>query len=347
MTAHTPPQTANALKITYERIDRLRSPNRTLRKHPERKIQKLEASIREFGLVLPVLVTAELEVVGGLALLEAARRCGYDEVPVILINGLLPVQIKALRLALNKHQEGSDWDREAVRLEFIEILDLQADFELRVTGFETAEIDLIIEQPVIGVTAVDGDDDSVGLSEEPPTSRAGDIWNLNGHLLACGDARDQALLDQLLGSAPIDMSFCDPPYNVPMDGHAVGKGATRHREFIMASGEMAPDEFATFLEEFLRELFKRLRAGGLAYVCMDWRSIDLLIRAGKAVGFDFINLIVWNKTNAGMGSLYRSQHELICLFRKPGSGHTNNVQLGKYGRNRSNVWDYHRHTPGS
>ena len=136
------------------------------------------------------------------------------------------------------------------------------------------------------------------------------------------------------------MLFTDPPYNVPIAGHVSGLGKTVHREFAEASGEMTKDEFVAFLTETLGTAAAQLRDGAIAYVCMDWRHMGELLTAGGATFDELKNLCVWNKTNGGMGTFYRSKHELVFAFKKGTAPHINNFSLGEGGRYRTNVWDY-------
>ncbi|PBC08169.1 hypothetical protein CK230_21900 [Mesorhizobium sp. WSM3859] len=174
----------------------------------------------------------------------------------------------------------------------------------------------------------------------PAVTRAGDLFLLADHRLICGNALSAEVFAALMQGETASVCFTDPPYNVPIGGHVTGLGKTQHREFAMASGEMSDDEFARFLEQSFAEIAACSKQGAIAFVCMDWRHIAETVVAGKAAFGDLLNLCVWNKTNAGMGSLYRSQHELVLVFKNGKGPHRNNVELGKHGRHRSNVWTY-------
>jgi DNA modification methylase len=212
-------------------------------------------------------------------------------------------------------------------------------FSLDVIGFEIPEIDIIIAgadgeaaEPAETVEAPD--------PSRPAVTQSGDLWILGDHQIYCGDALEPVSYDTLLSGERCRMIFTDPPYNVPVNGHVRSGNGSAHREFAMASGEMSDAAFRSFLSDVMARLLEQLVDGGVAMVCMDWRHIEELISTSKACGLAFINLCVWNKTNGGMGSLYRSKHELVAIFKKPGAAHINNVALGKHGRNRTNVWDY-------
>jgi DNA modification methylase len=174
----------------------------------------------------------------------------------------------------------------------------------------------------------------------PPVTQAGDLWQLGRHRLLCADATRPESLATLMGRERAQMVFTDPPYNVPIDGHASGLGSAKHSEFAMASGEMSEAEFIAFLGRTLSLLARHSISGALHYIFMDWRHLYELLTAGRRVYHELKNLCAWVKSNGGMGSLYRSQHELIAVFKNGSAPHINNVELGRYGRNRTNVWVY-------
>ena len=179
----------------------------------------------------------------------------------------------------------------------------------------------------------------------PPVSgelvtRMGDLWQLGRHRLLCGDTRDAAAMDRLLDGGRADLVFTDPPYNVAIDGNVCGLGSVKHREFAFASGEMSRSQFTAFLSETLGNMARVMRDGAIAFVCMDWRHMGELLAAGETSFSELKNLVVWNKSNGGMGAFYRSKHELIFVFKQGSAEHTNSFGLGDTGRYRTNVWDY-------
>jgi DNA modification methylase len=218
---------------------------------------------------------------------------------------------------------------------------LGLDFSLELTGFEMPEIDLRIAS--LDEPPEAGDDPADVMPEipaSPPISKVGDLWLVGRHRLLCGTALDSVAFAALMGDARAATVFTDPPYNVPIDGHASGLGAIHHRPFPMASGEMSRTEFTAFLGQAFQNLAAFSFDGALHYVCMDWRHVEELLAAGREAYTELKNICVWVKDNGGMGSLYRSQHELVFVFKHGRNGHRNNVQLGQFGRNRSNVWHY-------
>jgi DNA modification methylase len=334
------PPSGLSLAIEYVPIESLTAYKRRLRKPSPRVQDKLTASVARFGMVLPILVNEKGVVIDGHALFETARALEMSDVPVIHIAHLSDAEQKLLRIALNRLPELNSWDEAALALEFEELLALEVtldlDLDLAVTGFEPAEIDKMITS--LGEGADDGDDLPPEADSGPPVSRLGDVWLMDRHRILCGDATDPAAYQALLRDERATMASHDPPYNVAINGHVSKSG--RHGEFVMASGEMSKQEFTGFLKKFLQASTAMVVPGSLIYVFMDWRHTGELLAAGEAAGLALQNLCVWNKGSGAMGSLYRSQHELVFVFKEPNGPHVNNVQLGKFGRNRTNVWDY-------
>ena len=265
---------------------------------------------------------------------------GLETVPTIAIDHLTEVQKRAYMLADNKLAERAGWDRQALTIELGELsVELPAvDLSLQLTGFEIGEIDVILAEGEERKLA--SAEDEIGEVPASPVTRLGDEWVLGRHRILCGDTRDPEQLRALLGDERADMVFADPPYNMRVNGHVMGRGSIRHAEFAMASGEMSEAEFRAFLALVLGNTARVSRDGALHYVAMDWRGIADLIEAGKGIYADLKNLCVWTKTNGGQGSLYRSQHELFAVFKVGTGEHGNNIELGRFGRNRSNVWTY-------
>jgi DNA modification methylase len=324
--------------ILYVPVSELTAYGRKLRKHSDKQLVKLQASIREFGFNNPVLIDESNTIVAGHARVEAARALGLAEVPTICISHLSAAEVKAFRLADNKLGELATWDTEALVLEIEEIIALD-EVPVDLLGWETAEIDLLFEVPKATTDEADPADELPDATG-PVVSRPGDLWLLGKHRLLCGSSLELAAWDRLLAGAVAAMCFTDPPYNVPVSGHVCGLGKVQHAEFAMGSGEMSEAEFIGFLETFLTSMSQHLRDGAVLAVCMDWRHLFELQSAARSVGLTVLNMCVWNKSNGGMGSLYRSKHELVLILKKGKAPHQNHVELGKHGRYRTNVWDY-------
>jgi len=306
------------------------------RTHSKRQIEQVASSIRTFGWTNPILVSDDLEIIAGHGRLEAAKSMGLGEVPMMRLSGMSEAQQRAYVIADNRLAENAGWDDDLLKLEIGELIEMDLEFEIETIGFETGEIDVILA----GEDECADHEEVPAPDEGPAVSRPGDVWILGRHKLVCGDALDEATYEALLRDEVVDTCFTDPPYNVPIASHVSGLGKKTHDEFVMASGEMSDAEFSGFLQTVAARICSALRPGGIAFACMDWRHICELVAAGEKEIGELKNICVWNKDAGGMGSLYRSKHELVAVFARRGGSHTNNVQLGRFGRNRTNVWDY-------
>jgi DNA modification methylase len=320
-------------------IDALKPYARNARTHSKKQIEQIAASIKRFGFVNPVLIGDDGSIIAGHGRVEAARLLGRKTVPTLELAHLSATERRAYILADNKLALYAGWDNELLAIELQGLLD--ENFDLELTGFNIAEIDFILEDAAsANPDASDAADDEVPDIVGPAVSLRGDIWLLGRHKLLCGDAQDPQCFQRLVGHELVDLLFTDPPYNVKTDGSVCGLGSVKHREFAFASGEMNEAEFTDFLRTTLGHASATLRDGAIAFVCMDWRHMGEMLAAGKHAFTELKNLIVWNKSNGGMGAFYRSKHELIFVFKKGTAPHTNTFGLGETGRYRTNVWDY-------
>jgi DNA modification methylase len=329
------------LSIELISIDQLKLDPRNPRTHSDRQINQLARSIKTFGFIAPVLADRHGNVLAGAGRVLAGRSLGRTDIPTIRIEHLTEAQAKAFRIADNRLAEISAWDDQLLGETLGELSAVELDFDIEATGFTMGEIDLRIE----GLQGnVDGPDNADVLPPTPtiqiPVSRPGDIWHLRKHRLGCSSALDPNAYKTLMDGAKASVVITDPPYNVIIDGHASGLGNIHHREFAMASGEMTGPEFTAFLTQLVILLVVNTTRGSIHYLFMDWRHMGELLAAGRAGYSDLLNLCVWSKHNAGMGSFYRSQHELVFVFKAGRGRHRNNISLGRFGRNRSNVWSY-------
>lgn len=325
------------LKLVPMPLSALRPYERNARTHSKRQIRQIAASIKEFGFTNPVLIDKEGTIIAGHGRVEAAKLLGIGEVPTIRLENLSPEQIRAYVIADNRLAEIAGWDKSILAIELQTLMALDLDFDVTITGFEVPEIDLILQENEPAKDALDEFEVDPSL---PAISRPGDLWQLNEHRILCGSALEDESFATLMGADRARAVFTDPPYNVKIDGNVCGKGSIQHREFAMAAGEMSSGEFTDFLGKVVASLARYSTDGSLHYICMDWRHIRELSEASRRVLGDPINLCVWVKDNGGMGSLYRSQHELVFVFKNGQAAHINNVQLGKFGRYRTNVWEY-------
>lgn len=326
------------LEIVVHTIASLKPNPRNARTHSRRQIQKIAESIARFGFNSPVLIGENLDIIVGHGRVEAAKLIGIIEVPTVCLKNMSKAEQRAYALADNRLAAEAGWDDELLKLDFEEILDLDPQLDLTVTGFEIAEIDLILGDHSAEPDALD--EFASPAAEAPAMTRIGDLWLLGSHRILCGDATDPATYTRLLDAEQAQMVFADPPYNVPIQGHVSGLGRVHHRPFPMGSGEMGKTEFQAFLTTLLQQIFNYSANGAIAFVCMDWRHAEELYAAGRDAGLELKNLIVWVKANAGMGTFYRSQHELIGVFKIGSGAHINSFELGQHGRRRTNVWTY-------
>lgn len=338
---HVSDKAAGGVAVVYRGIEELRLDPKNPRLHRPRQIRQIARSIAAFGFNVPVLVDADLKVIAGHGRVVAARLLGWNELPTIRLDHLSEAQARAFTIADNRLTENSVWDDRILGEQLKELALLELDFSLEATGFDIGEIDFRIESLTPAPNdSQDPADALPDLQTGPAVSRLGDQWLLGSHRVLCGNGLDQAAYSVLMKNNRAQMVFVDPPYNVPIEGNVSGLGAIRHRDFVMASGEMNADQFTTFLTKALSLLVRHSVQGCLHFICMDWRHLAELLAAGREVYGELKNLCVWAKDKPGMGSLYRSQHELVCIFKRRGSFHRNNVQLGRFGRNRSNLWHY-------
>ncbi|MBU1213167.1 MAG: ParB N-terminal domain-containing protein [Alphaproteobacteria bacterium] len=312
---------------------------RNARTHSKKQIAQIASSIAKFGFNNPVLIDKEGRIVAGHGRVEAAKQLGIETVPVIGLEHLSDAQKRAYILADNRLADKAGWDREILAIELQYLMSEELEFDVTITGFEMPEIDVLIEELDPKPDKRDPADFVPALQDQAVT-RLGDIWLIGPHRLICGDSLDPATFADLLDGEQAQMVFTDPPYNVPIDGHVSGLGEMKHREFAFASGEMTAAEFEGFLATVFTNLAEASVDGAIHFVAMDWRHMAEVLAAGQGSYSEFKNLCVWSKTNGGMGSLYRSQHELFFVFKSGTAPHINNVELGKHGRYRTNVWSY-------
>jgi DNA modification methylase len=325
------------LEITYQPITTIQPNAKNARTHSKKQVRQIAASIKQFGFVNPILIDEANILIAGHGRILAASDLGMSEVPCIVISGLSDAKKRALMLADNKIAANAGWDREKLALELPELSSMleTEGLEIALTGFEIPEIDQL---------SVDFGEqsDPEDVFEEPDVtavSKTGDVWILGKHRLMCGNARNAGNVDKLVEGQKASMAFLDPPYNVRVSSIG-GRGSVKHREFSEASGELSETEFIEFLTSTLGNASRVSNEGALHFVCMDWRHVGELWLAGKKAYAKHVNTAVWVKTNGGQGSFYRSAHEQILIFQVGAGPHVNNVELGKHGRSRTNVWNY-------
>ncbi|MEQ8750671.1 MAG: DNA methyltransferase [Amphiplicatus sp.] len=316
----------------------LRPSPRNARTHSKKQVRQIADSIRTFGFTNPVLIDEDRTILAGHGRVLAAELLGLESVPCRRLSNMTAAQKRAYVLADNKLALNAGWDEELLAEELGELLALDLGFDIDVTGFSIPEIDCLVE----GLAPEEPNDpaDDLPSPDGPARCKLGDIWRLGRHRLICGDSLDPGVVSTLMAGEKARMVFTDPPYNVPIDGHVCGSGKIKHREFAMASGEMTSNEFTAFLHAAFGNLADHSVDGAIHFICMDWRHMSEVLAASEGVYNELKNLIVWAKDNGGMGTFYRSRHELIFAYKVGDAPHVNAFELGQHGRYRTNVWNY-------
>jgi DNA modification methylase len=324
--------------ITLLPVRNLRPNTRNARTHPKRQIKQITNSIQRFGWTYPILADENGTILAGHGRYLAALDLGLTRVPVMTVADLSEAEKRALALADNKVALNAGWDRELLARELGELADLlpECTLDLEITGFEAAEIDSLLGD---FLDPEHDPADEVSPPQKAAVTRPGDLWKLGPHRLLCGDAQSAMDVRRLMGTDAATMLITDPPYNVPIR-RVQGRGRIKHRNFTQGGGEFSPEEFTEFLQAVLSLAAENSVPGSIHFVFMDWRHMGELLAAGSAIYSELKNVIVWAKTTPAQGSFYRSQHELIYVFKNGDAPHINNFELGQHGRNRSNVWTY-------
>jgi DNA modification methylase len=333
---HTRPD----LVVEYMDSGRLQPFGQNARTHSKKQVRQLADSIRTFGFTNPILIDDNGTILAGHGRVAAAKLLGMTSIPCVRLSNMTAAQKRAYVLADNKLALNAGWDEELLTIELQALSACDLDFDIEITGFSSAEIDALVDSLKPEEQGDPADDRLPPLRGGTPVSRVGDLWLLGNHRLYCGDSRHSKSFEALLGSERAQMVFTDPPYNVAIDGNVSGLGRVRHREFAMASGEMSSAAFTRFLEKTFGNLASFSVDGSIHFVCMDWRHVPEILKAGSEVYSELKNLCVWVKDNGGMGTFYRSRHELIFAFKSGNARHINSFELGQYGRYRTNVWQY-------
>jgi DNA modification methylase len=328
----------NILVVEWVPIDSLRPPARRPRAHSKTQIRQIANSIEAYGFNTPLLTSDELRVHVGIGRWEAAKLLGLERVPIVKLSHLDPIQLRAYAIADNKLTLNSEWCRD-LALEIQDFIDV--DLDVAKLGFLEAEIDFILDAAQEAAPGLNhGPEDDIRSSGGLAITKAGDLWIAGRHRLLCGNALTASGFNRLMQGERADLVFADVPYNVPIHGHVTGHGRVRHREFAMATGEMSASAYTSFLRGTFSNVIECSKDGAIAFICNDWRHMVEISEAASGVFGELKNLCIWNKTNGGMGSFYRSKHELIFVFKVGTAPHTNTFGLGNTGRYRTNVWDY-------
>lgn len=328
--------------IDYEDINSIRPSTKHPRQCTQRQTESASLLISSAGIMLPIIVDKNGEIIIGEEWFHSYKSLRIEKVPIIRANNLSASQLSMLKIGFYKIIDLGHFDEKKLADEVKILCDTIFEFNLQIIGFDPAEEDSIISKCdlIEDMHIVDEGNDESELPEiDERISKLGDEWQLGEHILFHGDSTSENSYKNLLGENEVDCVITDPPYNVKSNKIG-GKGKKKHPDFIQGSGEFSEGEFVEFLCSFLRHCITSLKDGGLLYSYMDWRNIYALEIAARKSNLKLMNFCVWNKNNGGMGSMYRSKHELVPVYKKGTKPHCNNIQLGKHGRYRTNVWDY-------
>jgi DNA modification methylase len=334
MTMSSSARIERRLEVQYQKIGDLKPYAGNARKHSKRQVRQLAKSMDMFGFTQPILINEDMMVLAGHGRLEAAQLRGMTEVPTIMLPDMSEAETRAYILADNRLAELATWDDNQLGIELNLLVEI--NFEFEATGFDTPDVDRLFSNTPPA-------EERVNLPEPdaPAVSRLGDLWAIGEHRILCADSQEAASFDRLLDGERAQMVFTDPPFNVSMRRYASGHGGAKlHREFEMASGDMTEAQFTYFLTIVLKHAAAFSLSGSIHYVCIDWKHMGEMLAAGRVAYTELKNLAVWAKTNFGLGSFYRSQHELVFVFKSGTGKHINNFGMGAKGRTRSNLWTY-------
>jgi len=327
-------------EISNRRIDELMLDPGNPQRHSKGQIGQIARSITVFGFIAPVLIDREGKVIAGHGRLAAARELGLTEVPTLCLDHLTPDQARAFSIADNRLAEIATWDDRLLAQQLRDLSLIGLDFSLELTGFEIGEIDLRIRSLEEAPDRADDPADAVHeVPAAPPISKIGDNWLLGRHRVVCGSAFETRAFAALLGEELAAMVFTTPDH-AAIDGRASSLGAMCHRPSPMGSDEVDRSEFIASLRRVFRNLAAFSIDGALHYICMDWRHLDALLAASRALYGEPKDLCIWVKDDAGMGALYRYQHELVLVFENGRNERGTNIPPGRRRRSRSNVWRY-------
>lgn len=333
-------ENSQKLQVIMRNSDELKENLLNSRIHSEKQINQISRSITKLGFNNPILIDANNTVIAGHGRLAAAKSLKMRKVPTICLEHLSPDEVRAYIIADNKLAENAGWDEDILKIELEYLMSIESDleFDATITGFEIPEIDIIVNPEVID-NNLESDPADELPNEDNVQKRvnSGDLWALGTHRLYCGSSLEEYSFKKLMSDEVADVIFSDPPYNVAISGNVTKQ--KHHKEFLEASGELSEVEFREFLETTFKLQCKYSKQGSIHFQCMDWRHMSEILTAGKTYS-ELKNVCVWDKITAGMGSLYRSQQELIFVFKNGIEPHQNNIELGVHGRYRTNVWKY-------
>jgi DNA modification methylase len=326
------------MEIVYKPVSELKPYENNPRRHSKKQIGQIAQSIVHFGFVNPIIISDDGTIAAGHGRYLAALMLGFKEVPTVLLGNMSPYDLNLYRITDNRLAELSGWDDEILAIELEVLSEISSpQLDMTISGFTETEIDKLLRR-----TSKDVDDevpeDIQSLAREKAVSKAGDIWILGSHKILCGDSMKPESYELLMEAEKARACVTDPPYNVSISNHVTTKRG-KYKEFANASGDDTPEQFTNFLMSFMHHATAHSVDGSLHYIFSDWRHTRETSAACYAVYKELKNICIWNKDNGGMGSLYRSKHEMVYVCKHGTEPHVNNIELGKNGRYRTNVWD--------
>ena len=328
------------MEIKSVKIEEIKQNRKELRKFTDSEIEITTKVVKRFGFQVPIIIDNKNQVVLGAALLKAALNLNMEEVPVVEVQNLSEKELNTFTIAINKISMMGELDLENFAYDIQELLfDIDLNLTPEELGFSSIEMDNLL----FTCGFEDGDDKEdtpivKDIEKVNVVAKIGDIIKLGRHILYCGDALQEESYQKLIGDEKADLVITDPPYNVKIQGNVTKQ--KQHKDFVQASGEMTPEEFTKFLNNAFSRLKNFSTPSSLHYIFMDWKHLQEVQSATKDVYDKLLNICVWNKLKGGMGSFYRSQHEFCLVYKNKAGSYCNNIELGKNGRNRTNVWDY-------
>lgn len=328
-------------RIVRRLLKSLKASPTNARKHNKKQLKKLTDVMERLGFVGVIVIDENDVIICGHARRDAALMAGIEAVDCFVVDWLSEAEKQALALADNRIGLDAVWDEQVLLQTIQEIEQLDVDFDLRITGFELPELDQLVGAAGVENTGPLPRDEALPrLDKGPPVTKVGDLIELGRHRLLVGDSREAASYSSLLGDELAALVISDAPYNVKIQGHVGGSGKIRHHEFVMGAGEWTPPQFVAFLREVFGHLSAYSAAGSIHFQFMDWRHMGEMLTAAEGIYSELKNLIVWDKGTGGMGTFYRSAHELLFAFKNGQGQHINNFGLGEGGRYRTNIWRY-------
>jgi len=327
------------LKVKKISIKKLSLPTRLVVNYTQKEIEKTMHVLKLFGEQIPLLIDKNNAVVFGENLFLAATKLGFDKVSVIQIEDLSEKKINAFKIAYKKILSFGEFDINELRVELKELV-VNLGFAPYDLGYDTVEFDnlLFVDNSQSDKKCPPEIENIVIPNNVKKIVRLGDLILLGRHKLYCGDSLDSNSYKILMCDEKADIIVTDPPYNVKIQNNVTNQ--PHHEEFEQASGEMSDLEFENFLNTAFKNAKVYSKENSLHYIFMDWRHSYILQKALLDVFAKLLNICVWDKTKAGLGSFYRSQHEFCFVYQNGNGKYVNNIQLGKNGRNRSNIWQY-------